>query len=82
LRVETLVEEALRHVDPSDRYLTNIFLNEREIAQGRTVIETRPRSLTVSLTSRCNLDCIMCEAKRLSWEMPEKTLREVIGCFP
>jgi MoaA/NifB/PqqE/SkfB family radical SAM enzyme len=46
------------------------------------VLESFPRSFTVSVTGRCNLDCIMCEAKRIPWEIPDATLEEIESFFP
>ena len=38
----------------------NIFLNEKEILEKKVVLESKPRHITVELTARCNLKCLMC----------------------
>jgi len=38
----------------------NIFLNEKEILEKKTTLESKPRFLTVQLTTKCNLKCPMC----------------------
>jgi uncharacterized Fe-S cluster-containing radical SAM superfamily protein len=47
----------------SDReapYVKNLFLNEREITAGKTVLESYPSRMTVRLTNTCNMRCVMC----------------------
>ena len=39
----------------------NIFLNEKEILEKKTVLESKPIQLIVELTTKCNLRCIMCD---------------------
>ena len=39
----------------------NIFLNEKEILEKKTTLESKPRQLIVELTTKCNLKCIMCD---------------------
>ena len=41
-------------------FLENQRLNEEEIKQKRVFLQSRPRFLMLVLTTRCNLDCIMC----------------------
>ena len=38
----------------------NIFLNEKEILEKKVVLESKPRHITVELTTKCNLRCLMC----------------------
>lgn len=42
----------------------NILLNEIEILQKKTLLKSKPRKLHVLLTTRCNLNCIMCYIPR------------------
>jgi MoaA/NifB/PqqE/SkfB family radical SAM enzyme len=60
----------------------NLDLNFREIGGKKTLLLSRPRKLNVALTTRCNLDCIMCEAKKIDWEIPENTVNEIASLFP
>ncbi|MDD4165886.1 MAG: radical SAM protein [Endomicrobiaceae bacterium] len=38
----------------------NILLNEIEILQNKIILKSKPRAIMASLTTRCNLKCIMC----------------------
>ena len=42
----------------------NIFLNEAEILQQKTILESKPRVVDVTVTSKCNLKCIMCNGTK------------------
>jgi|AGTN01.1.fsa_nt_gi Predicted Fe-S oxidoreductases len=81
-RVIELADILEKQLAPGDDFTRNIVLNEREIAEGKLVLRSRPRSFTITLTNRCNLDCIMCEAKRIDWDIPESVLGEITGAFP
>lgn len=50
----------------------NIFLNEAEILQQKTILESKPRIVDVTVTSKCNLKCIMCNGtKNSNYEMED-----------
>lgn len=63
-------------------YDSNKELQRLEIEQGKEVLESRPTSLVVTLTTKCNIRCRMCEEYRIPWEMPETTMREIVALFP
>lgn len=60
----------------------NKRINEKEIAQKKLILKSYPRRCLVTLCSRCNLNCIMCEVKEAKWEIPQKAIEEIIGLFP
>lgn len=60
----------------------NMALNFQEIRERKTILLSRPRKLNVALTTRCNLDCIMCEAKKIDWEISENTVNEIVTFLP
>lgn len=63
----------------------NRLASEIELAQGRTRLSSRPRVMTVTLTSRCQLDCVMCRVRKdwpKGWDLPEKTALEVMEYMP
>ncbi|MCX5778784.1 MAG: radical SAM protein [Elusimicrobia bacterium] len=62
--------------------LHNTILNEIEIAQKKIYLDSKIRSLTVTLTNKCNLRCIMCEMRKTQWDLPAKTCREIIALLP
>lgn len=80
--IEKRALDGLKSVPEEDLFFRNILLNELEIAQKKTVLSSKIRSFTITLTNRCNLDCLMCEAKKISWEIPKETIKEIIEFFP
>lgn len=77
------LEEASR-INPYNNgpFLKNEILNEIEISQKKTILESRPMVLGVTLTHRCNIKCKMCEVRKRPWDIPESIAREIIELFP
>lgn len=65
-----------------DPCLYNKVLNEIEITRGNTVLESKPRRLGITLTTRCNLRCVMCKIRETPWDLPEKAVGDIIRFFP
>jgi len=63
-------------------FLENKKLNQLEIEQKRTVLRSKVTSMVVTLTTKCNLSCIMCEEIKIPWDIPERTIKEIIALFP
>lgn len=63
-------------------FLDNKRLNQSEIEERKVVLKSKVTSLVVTLTTKCNISCIMCEEKLIPWDIPETILQEVIGLFP
>jgi MoaA/NifB/PqqE/SkfB family radical SAM enzyme len=62
----------------ADPYIRNQLLNEREITEKKTILESRPNRLTVRLTNRCNILCVHCTMPtEMPWYVPKKTMDEV-----
>lgn len=40
--------------------IKNVFLNEAEILEGKSELESKPRQMVILITMKCNLRCIMC----------------------
>ncbi len=80
--IEKRVADSLKEVPKEDVFLRNLLLNELEMAQGKTILSSKVRSFTITLTNRCNLSCSACEARRYKWEMPRKTAEEIMAFFP
>jgi MoaA/NifB/PqqE/SkfB family radical SAM enzyme len=66
----------------NERFHKNRDLNEEETRQKKVKLDSFPQKLIVTLSSRCNLDCIMCEVRRTKWDIPYKTIQEVVDLFP
>ena len=70
-----VIEELLKLSEINkDIKLKNIFLNEAEILQKKTILKSRPRQMQVLLTTKCNLKCIMCSVRKGNYEISEKVL--------
>jgi MoaA/NifB/PqqE/SkfB family radical SAM enzyme len=65
-----------------DLYLKNKILNEIEISQRKTILESKPRGLAISLTTRCNLRCKMCKVWRSNKDFPKERAKEIISLLP
>lgn len=63
-------------------FFKNKILNEIEITQRKTILESKPRGMGVTLTTRCNLSCFMCDSWKGDWDIPEKTVREIMELMP
>lgn len=89
-REEGRVEQALKELEQAyagavslnEEFIRNIVLNEKEITEGRTILESRPRGLGITLTNRCNIRCIMCSVWQDPWDIPRKTIDEIFGLLP
>ncbi len=80
--VEQRALNDLKLVGEDDLFFRNILLNELEIARKKTVLSSKIRSFTVTLTNRCNLACRACEARNYKWQMPRETINEILEFFP
>ncbi len=61
----------------------NIFLNEAEILEKKTILKSKPRELAITLTMKCNLRCIMCEnGYDHQYEIDEKTYEYLVKIMP
>ncbi|MFC2048955.1 radical SAM protein, partial [Elusimicrobiota bacterium] len=76
------IERVKKIIPDDDLRLQNTLLGEREIAQHKTKLESRIRSLTFTLTNRCNLKCLMCESRKKTWDLPDKTVEEIKSMMP
>lgn len=77
-----LVPDVLKAIPHDNVFLKNRLLNELEIAEGKIVISSKPRRLTVTLSNRCNLFCIMCLTRYVRWEIPKRVIEEIYSLFP
>lgn len=55
----------------SNQKVKNIFLNEAEILEKKTILKSKPRQMTVVLTTKCNLKCVMCNVWKNQWDLPK-----------
>jgi len=70
-------------ISEKDLFLKNVFLNEYELANKKTILKSKPRSLHVFVTNQCNLSCIMCEMhKKKRWKIADRYIEEICDLFP
>lgn len=60
----------------------NVILNELEIIDNKTELLSKPRTMVVTLTSNCNIRCLMCKVHKYNWQLPDKTKNEIIKLMP
>jgi MoaA/NifB/PqqE/SkfB family radical SAM enzyme len=80
--VRKLTPLALKIIDKDNILIRNKLLNELETAERKTILFSRPRRLTVTLSNRCNLSCIMCLTRYVKWDIPRKVVEEIYSLFP
>jgi MoaA/NifB/PqqE/SkfB family radical SAM enzyme/thioredoxin-like negative regulator of GroEL len=61
----------------SARY-ANIALNIREMLENKTVLKSLPPRLSVQVTGKCNLNCIMCINSGGEWSLPADKAKELL----
>jgi tetratricopeptide (TPR) repeat protein len=77
------LNNATRHVSEKDSsFLKNRIANEIEISQKKVALDSHPLGLWVTLTTKCNLRCLMCDVWKNEWDLPESTIQEIQELFP
>lgn len=64
------------------RKIYNIMLNTIEIASGKTELLSKPLSLSVKLTNKCNVLCKFCKSHEMKWELPRNTHKQILELIP
>lgn len=57
----------------------NILLNNFEIFKKRILLKSKPSSMLVNLTNKCNLRCIMCEVVKSDCVISDDMLSDIIN---
>lgn len=65
-----------------DKATENLLLNEEEIKNKKIVLNSYPKRLIATLSTKCNSRCVMCEVVRKKWDMPQKTIDEIKQLLP
>lgn len=66
----------------NDIFLNNRVLKEIEICQRKTILESKPMELWVTLTTKCNIRCIICNVWGKHWDLPENVAKDIIKYLP
>ena len=61
---------------------SNIFLNEAEILEKKIILKSKPRQLVVSLTTKCNLKCVMCGLHKEYHTISEECFEYIKSIIP
>ncbi|NLB34237.1 MAG: tetratricopeptide repeat protein [Elusimicrobia bacterium] len=76
------LEEAAKK-GSSDIHHKNKILVQKEVLEGSLNLEAMPQSLSVHLTNRCNLRCVMCHHHKVkNWDLPERVADDIIEMLP
>jgi MoaA/NifB/PqqE/SkfB family radical SAM enzyme len=65
-----------------DIFFRNKMFNEIEVSEKKTVLESKPIGLGITLTTKCNLRCSICGVWKERWDIPKKTVGEIINLMP
>jgi len=71
-----------KYISNKEKKIKNILLNEYEIAQKKIILNSFPRFLQINLTTKCNLQCIMCGVHKASFEMTDKEVDDLLYVMP
>ena len=64
----------------NDDFKYNILLNEKEIAEHKLYLESKPRTMLIAVTTKCNIKCLMCTRDKI-WDIPEHVKNEIVTMF-
>lgn len=81
-QIKKIYSQLNKYIPNEEKKIKNILLNEYEISQGRIVLKSLPRTLNIVLTSKCNLNCIMCENSKENIELSDKQFEDIIEIMP
>ncbi len=65
-----------------EKFHSNRALNEQEIKERKIRLDSSLQRLIVTLSSRCNINCIMCEVRKTKWDIPYRVIQEAMDFLP
>ena len=77
-----LIEKYKNFFDNTDEFYDNAILNEYEIANKKTVLVSKARSMWIATSSKCNISCQMCKANETKWSLTEKDVKDIYSYMP
>lgn len=68
----------------TSKFLYNKILNEYEILTKREFLESKPREIRNTITTKCNIACRYCDVWKDdgSWNQNESRTKEIVSLFP
>ena len=77
-----LIKKYNKNFDNIDKFYDNAILSEYEIANKKIVLESKPRSIWIATSSKCNISCQMCKANETKWALTEKDVKDIYFYLP
>ncbi|MBO7431291.1 MAG: radical SAM protein [Elusimicrobia bacterium] len=77
-----LIEKYQQNFNNTDKFYDNAILNEYEIAGKKSMLNSKPRSIWVAASSKCNISCQMCKANETNWSLTEKDVKDIYSYMP
>jgi len=65
-----------------NKVICNYNLNVQEIEDKKIVLQSYPQRMIVTLSTRCNSRCIMCEVVKKPWDIPYRVIDEIKFLMP
>lgn len=60
----------------------NLDLNAQEIKDKKIFLQSYPQRMIVTLSTKCNSRCIMCEVVKKQWDIPDRVVEEIKFLLP
>jgi len=79
---QTLQILSAAKINIDDIFYQNAILAESEIASKTIRVKCKPRCIWVVLSSKCNINCIMCETHSKKWELDDEEIQKIVAHFP
>ena len=77
-----IIKKYQNKFDYIDKFYDNAILNEYEIANKKIVLNSKPRSMWIATSSKCNVSCSMCKAKETNWSLTKQDIDDIYSYFP
>jgi sulfatase maturation enzyme AslB (radical SAM superfamily) len=61
---------------------SNSELNIQEIRDKNIILKSYPQRMIVTLSTKCNSRCIMCEVVKKQWDIPNRVVEEIKKLLP
>ncbi len=83
-KVKDIYKKIYKHIPNNDVKFKNIVLNEYEIAMSKKTLKSYPRLIQIVITTKCNLNCIMCGKLNRDgkYELSDKRFHELLQLMP
>lgn len=77
-----IIKKHQNKFDYIDKFYDNAILNEYEIANKEIRLKSKPRSLWIATSSKCNISCKMCKANEAKWSLTKQDIEDIYSYFP